>query len=100
MRRKARDCLVSMKCMYRFRSPPSLIGSVSNRGQGGGGSSSSHHAAMLVRRSNSSAILPLRKHLIEKTLQDRTLDDIATGGFYFSSSSLASGRFFFIKKTP
>ena len=44
---------------------------------------------MLVRRSNSSAILPLRKHLIEKTLQDRTLDDMASG-FYFSSSSLSA----------
>ena len=34
-----------------------------------------HHSAMLVRRSKSSAILPLRKHLIEKTLMDKALDD-------------------------
>jgi hypothetical protein len=30
-----------------------------------------HHSAMLVRRSKSSAILPLRKHLIEKTLAEQ-----------------------------
>ena len=54
-----------------------------------GATGGSHHSAMLVRRSNSSAILPLRKHLIEKTLQDRTLDDMASG-FYFSSSSLSA----------
>lgn len=30
-----------------------------------------HHSAMLVKRSKSSAILPLRKHLIEKTLMEQ-----------------------------
>ena len=53
------------------------------------GGGAGHHSAMLVRRSNSSAILPLRKHLIEKTLADRTLDDMASG-FYLSSSLSAT----------
>ena len=43
--------------------------------------STPHHSAMLVRRSKSSAILPLRKHLIEKTLMEQKAMDEEQ--FYF-----------------
>ena len=41
----------------------------------GSARSTPHHSAMLVRRSKSSAILPLRKHLIEKTLMEQKAMD-------------------------
>ena len=47
------------------KSPPSSLTGGSGRPGG------PHHSAMLVRRSKSSAILPLRKHLIEKTLLEQ-----------------------------
>jgi hypothetical protein len=43
------------------KSPPASLSS----------GAASKHSAMLVRRSKSSAILPLRKHLIEKTLAEQ-----------------------------
>lgn len=50
-----------------------------------------HHSAMLVRRSKSSAILPLRKHLIEKTLaeQKKTMDEEQ---FYFQQKQKMAER--------
>lgn len=50
-----------------------------------------HHSAMLVKRSKSSAILPLRKHLIEKTLaeQSKSMDDEQ---FYFQQKQKVDER--------
>jgi hypothetical protein len=50
-----------------------------------------HHSAMLVRRSKSSAILPLRKHLIEKSLaeQKKSMDEEQ---FYFQQKQKMAER--------
>ena len=55
-------------------------------GAGAPGSSSipaPHHGAMIVRRSKSSAILPLRKHLIEKSLAQQQAKAIDEEQFYY-----------------
>ena len=49
-----------------------------------------HHGAMIVRRSKSSAILPLRKHLMEKTLQQQDKKVMDTEQFYFHQKQLAA----------
>lgn len=56
-----------------------------------------HHSAMLVRRSKSSAILPLRKHLIEKTLAEQQAAKTAMDEeqFYFQQKQkMAKDRLF------
>ena len=53
------------------RSPPAAHSAAANSAR----STPGHHSAMLVRRSKSSAILPLRKHLIEKTLMEQKAMD-------------------------
>ncbi len=57
-------------------SPPSASSSSDRIAGTGGGPPLPHHGAMIVRRSKSSAILPLRKHLIEKSLmKPHTVDE-------------------------
>ena len=60
------------------RSPPAAHSGASNSSA----RSTPHHSAMLVRRSKSSAILPLRKHLIEKTLMEQKAMDEEQAAHY------------------
>ncbi|XP_059083212.1 histone deacetylase 4-like isoform X1 [Tigriopus californicus] len=50
-----------------------------------------HHGAMIVRRSKSSAILPLRKHLIEKSMSEKT-KSMDEEQFYYQQKQMARDR--------
>ena len=86
------------KCIHRHEKKredssdvtPNFSGTVqehSRAAPAGAPSSSSipapHHGAMIVRRSKSSAILPLRKHLIEKSLAQQQAKAIDEEQFYY-----------------
>lgn len=63
--------------MLKRRSPPPSVNPRISSGANSGANSVPHHGGVIVRRSKSSAILPLRKHLIEKSLQEKkhTMDE-------------------------
>ncbi len=74
--------LAGRESLFKRKSPPPHISCAPTR-------PAPHHGAMIVRRSKSSAILPLRKHLIEKTLQDNR-KAIDTEQFFYNQQKVAA----------